>query len=178
MRKLYTQELLAILAVYDFYSWEEKEAPRQFWFVQNIGQSDFYKGWGLDAVDNPHADRPLTVAEWLEYEERFFNWLQSREHLLLPAIVTPELSNWWEPNMLREWMLPDAERCRHLLAEAGVIHVSPSLDPDLRGAVVETWEELLILGKMAVRGLPLLFFSGGKRVYRLTEYLTVLLEEK
>ncbi|MGK4151768.1 hypothetical protein AB0X74_03700 [Kurthia gibsonii] len=87
MEKITFLELLDILKHYDFYDWED-EGKKQYQFnlampeklLEKLSFPEFYESFGIEAVQNRNAERNLKVAEWLEIENTFFNWLKNVEN--------------------------------------------------------------------------------------------------
>ncbi len=196
MLPLKTADLIQRLAEYSFFDWDQEQDDK---LSINLGMSpeiletlevpNFYDSWGYEAVNNVNAPLSLEVKQWRLLEEQFFSWLKKAEPVFLPdsgAIVTPNLCDYWFPHGShfpmklpkgKTWEKADHHRYALLLAQAGVVDLgTPRCRQDYRGAVVENFEEFLVLGKMATRKFQLLFFADGDRVYKITEYLTVTLE--
>ena len=198
MLSLKTADLIHRLDDYSFFDWDQEREDK---LSITVGMSPkilevlevptFYESWGYEAVNNENAPLSLEVKQWRLLEEQFFSWLKKAEAAFLPdsqAIVTPNLCDYWFPHGShfptklprgKTWEKADHHRYALLLAQGGVVDLgTPRCRQDYRGAVVENFEELLVLGKMSTRNFKLLFFANKDRVYKITEYLTVTLEMK
>jgi len=64
-------------------------------------------------------------------------------------------------------------RRRYIVSTTKSHSAEPNLRDHYRGALLESFEEVEILGKISIKGVLLLFFSDKKMVIRITDYLTV-----
>jgi len=190
MNGMGTYPLLLEMIHYDFYDWDNENEDIEPLFLgmpkellESLGVPHLYETWGFDAVNNENAETPFTVDEWKEIEDEFFNWLRNAGDVLFPphqVIVTPELYRDWlhvpsdgEDDRL-QWFQEDQQRYYDLLTQSKTILPEPDWRDDYRGAVLESFEEVEIMGRMSVKGVvPLLFFSDRKYVMVITDYLTL-----
>ncbi|WP_124728423.1 hypothetical protein [Staphylospora marina] len=197
MKRLNTSQLLKEISPYDWFSWngeEGKPCPHRICFTMPEEQfnrkinvaSPLY--WGFEAVNNKSADPTFTPREWIAWEQAFFDWLETAGEFLFPSgntVVSPDLSREWrvdaylapgwkeEHPRFEEWFGPACQAYEDLLAGARIISRGPAEWDDARAAAVESWAEVRLLGQASIKGVPLLFFCGGKWVASITEYLTV-----
>lgn len=189
MKGLNTQLLLKELLCYEFFDWDNESDSNQptifLGMPEEICNSleikDFYSSWGFESVENKYSDVSIDTKKWIELENAYFNWLKKTEPILFPAgkvIVTPDLNREWQIDQyvqseILNQFLDDVRKYEDLLVNSRVIVFPPDLRENYRGALIENYEELQTLGKLSVKGVPLLFFSDRKWVIRLTEYLTI-----
>lgn len=193
MRSIKMNDLLLQLSKYDFYEWEQEDTNKfrltvglPINILSNLNLNNFYDSWGFEAVQNEFADPSFTIEKWLKLENLFFNWLQKMEDYLFPkgkVIATPNLErNWYLYDSLypnwdntNNWVKPDYEKYISLLFDSNAVLEGPSLRDEYRGVIIENYSEVRTLGKISVKGVPILFFSKGDMVITITEYLTVLI---
>jgi len=195
VKKINTADLIKFLSNYHFYDWDLQQKNKcvmNFGMSQDILQShnipEYYDSWGYEAINNKYAPIEFSVSQWLQLENSFFNWLSQAESILMHnIIVTPRLSNIWtkyssyQQNWSKKniWEKDDYDLYLNTLEAAKIINLrKPQFNLDCRGAVIENFNELKILGKMATRNFDLIFFSNNNMVFRITEYLTLQLELK
>lgn len=183
MEKITFLELLEPLKNYDFYDWED-EGKEQHQFilampeklVEELKFPDFYDSFGIEAVKNRNAKRNLKIAEWLEIENTFFNWLKNVENSLFRAenvIVTPYFERNWHLDSVKKWMRNDYEQYVQYLESQGIVANPLEFHEDYRGAKIENYDELIMLFKMAIRGVPLLFLVDEEMAFIVTDCLTI-----
>ncbi|WP_338749570.1 hypothetical protein [Bacillus sp. FJAT-52991] len=193
MKALKMNDLLKNLINYDFYDWEDEDNNK---YVLKIGMPnnllskinfhELYDSWGFEAIENEYASPSFSQKEWLKLEEEFFTWLEKAGPYLFPkgkVLVTPSLErNWllyensspiWDET--NEWIRQDYEKYYSNLLKAKIFEEPPSSKDDYRGAIIESYSEIKIVGKMAIKGVPLLFFSNENLVVHITEYLSLLI---
>jgi hypothetical protein len=85
---------------------------------------------------------------------------------LIEQYLYPE----WESQHI--WFKDDCQKYQDLLVQSGVINREPDFIV-YRGALIESFGEVEILGKISIKGVPLLFFSDKKMVIEITDYLSV-----
>lgn len=192
MYSISTSNLISQLGKYDFYDWEQNEdenecilkfgMPNNILLKQNV--SNFYDSWGLDAVQNEFSNPSYTSEKWLELETVFFDWLDKAGDFLFPkerVIATPNLErNWYlqgeqkpEWDDKNKWIKPDYDKYISILLESEVIEEGPTLREEYRGVIIEDFSEIKTIGKIAIKGVPLLFFSDEDKVITISEYLSV-----
>ncbi|MED4406990.1 hypothetical protein [Heyndrickxia coagulans] len=171
------KDLILILSQYDFYDWEQNENIDQY--VLKIGMpadlladleaESLYESFGVEAVNNEYANPSYSPEKWLELENQFFIWLKkSIDFLFLKGetIVTPNLKDDWRLNEdwhdENKWMLPDYNEYLKMLQEENILNLPASLKDDYRGALIENEFEVEKLGRMATKGVHLLFFQIKK----------------
>lgn len=195
MESLKTNKLLCELVKYTFYDWEDENEDKKILhfgmpddLIITLGYPNFYGSWGYEAVGNPYANPSFSSEQWLLFESNFFQWLKEAKDVFLPngfSIVTPQLSNWWLPTEIHppkwtienKWKKKNYDSYVKLLTDSNVMKLTPpSLETDYRGAIIESYEDFEVIGKMATRNQSLLFFCGEDRVIRLTNYLSVMIE--
>lgn len=197
MKAVKMNELLLELVKYNFYSWQENEDDKDNLNAIKLGipknllkNTDFenlYDSWGYEAVNNPYAQPNFTIEQWGQLEKLFFEWLKKLENIIFPngrAIVTPFLERAWElsDNDFQEecsdnqWIKSDYDKYIELLQDSEIISKGPSLREDYRGGLLDNYSEFEIIGRVAIKNLPLLFFSNEDRVVTITEYLSVIIE--
>ena len=194
MQGIRMKELLESLIKYDFYDWEHHVDTKEYVLklgmpkslLSNLNIDNFYDSWGIEAVNNIHANPSFNSDKWLELENEFFSWLKNASEFLFPngkAIVTPNLEkNWilfdemyplW--NITNQWMKFDYEKYIMELVKSKILEDSPSLRDEYRGLLTDSYSEIQVLGKMAIKGVPLLFFSQKNIVISITEYLSIVI---
>lgn len=183
MEKITFLELLDILKHYDFYDWED-EGKKQYQFnlampeklLEKLNFPEFYESFGIEAVQNRNAERNLKVAEWLEIENTFFNWLKNVENSVFTKknmIVMPYFEKNWHLYSVKKWMQKDYKKYINYLENQGVIATPIEFHEDYRGAKIENFQELIMLFKMAIRGVPLLFLVDYEWAFIVTDSLTI-----
>lgn len=189
MEKMPTVQLLKELGQYDFFDWES-EADKTL--STTIGMSKAYReqyaisdalydSWGYDALNNKFANPSFSKKEWRHFEKYYFKWLQPAiEQMLMEddIIVTPNFTNDWQLEqdaLTSKWLRKQHQTYEALLEQAGVILMTPILENEYRGAKLQSYEEFKIVARLAIKGVPLLFFYQHNIVWRVTEYLTLQL---
>lgn len=174
MKTIETMHFLQQIEGYQFYSFEQESKqdlkigmPTKY--LENMNFPDLYRSWGIDAVKNPYAKRKLKPREWKAFEKVFFQWLKQFPFLKEPLYSTPNLECNWELLNIKKWWKKDNKAYMSMLEEANVWHT----DATYRIIQIEQWCELKQLAKMAIRGVPLVFFSGLGIVFYITDCLTV-----
>ncbi|WP_057913624.1 hypothetical protein [Peribacillus muralis] len=192
MFSISTKNLLSQLVKYDFYDWEQNDEIEEyilkFGMPNNLllNVNNFYDSWGFDAVQNEFANPSYTTEEWLELETVFFDWLGKAGDFLFPkgkVIATPNLERNWYLNgeqppiwdNKNKWMKSDYDKYISLLHKSEVIEEGPSLREEYRAVMIEDFSEVRTLGKLSVKGVPLLFFLDEDKVITLSEYLSVII---
>jgi hypothetical protein len=191
VKGLSTNTLLKYLIKYSFFDWDNEECNRNQLILgiprgilKQYAVENFYESWGIEAVNNSDASPSFSVADWRKIENIFLDWLRKGAYVLFPDeqfAVTPSLQQDWfskipysyELTKENEWMRIDYEQYERILVNNQIIHPSPHLVEDLRGAFIENYEEFEIIAKMSIRGVPLLFFSSEKMVIYITDCLSV-----
>jgi hypothetical protein len=191
VKGLSTNTLLKYLIKYSFFDWDNEECNRNQLILgipggilKRYSVENFYESWGIEAVNNSDANPSFSVADWRKIENIFFDWLKKGAYTLFPDeqfAVTPSLQQDWfskipysyELTKENEWMRIDYEQYERILVKNQIIHPSPNLVEDLRGAFIENYEEFRIIAKMSIRGVPLLFFSSEKMVIYITDCLSI-----
>jgi hypothetical protein len=190
MKALNTNSLINELVKYSFFDWDDEREDKFVLFVgmpetllKELEVVDLYQSFGVEAVNNPHANPRFTPKQWLRLEEVFFDWLKPWIAPLLKEnmLVSPMLERDWfagvpYPHQLKreqKWMKNDFDHYYNLLVRSNVIQ--DLFREDYRGAIVSDYNEFKILGKMATKDVHLLFFIQERMVMILTYCLTVKL---
>lgn len=193
MKGLPMKDLILILSQYDFYDWEQNENIDQY--VLKIGMpadlladleaESLYESFGVEAVNNEYANPSYSPEKWRELENQFFIWLKKSINFLFlkgETIVTPNLKDDWRLNEdwhdENKWMLPDYNEYLKMLQEENILNLPASLKDDYRGALIESEFEIEKLGRMATKGVHLLFFSNKEMVISITDYLSLVIHFK
>ncbi|QUH26567.1 hypothetical protein [Serpentinicella alkaliphila] len=148
---------------------------------------DFHESWGFDSLNNFYAPIIFSSRQWIKFEMKFFQMFRQACNIIFAhkeIIVTPYLErNWLLYNNKIEdkqydWIQNDYKEYIVLLEEARIENPIPQWNNQYRGGIITNFIEFEIQGKIAVKGLPLLFFNNGDRFVTITDYLTIMIKFK
>ncbi|UGW84550.1 hypothetical protein LT232_20460 [Bacillus velezensis] len=180
--KLETSKLLSVLSQYQFFNWENEEENHHKLVIglpEDIVEiKDFYDSFGFESVDNEYSDIKVSKQQWIDIENKFFQWISPYLSTFNQTIVTPYLSNDWEgeidlEDIEEDELAPVYKEYKEFLSSNDLYDDMATLVEISRGYKIDDLGDFSTLGKMAARNnLQYLFFADGNKVFIFTDSLT------
>ncbi|MEC0731288.1 hypothetical protein [Bacillus spizizenii] len=180
--KLETSKLLSVLSQYQFFNWENEEGNHHKLVIglpEDIVEiKDFYDSFGFESVDNEYSDIKISKQQWIDIENKFFQWISPYLSTFNQTIVTPYLSNDWEgeidlEDIEEDELAPLYKEYKEFLASNDLYDDMATLVEISRGYKIDDLGDFSTLGKMAARNNKYLFFADGDKVFMFTDSLTL-----
>ncbi|MEC1431550.1 hypothetical protein P9C69_12700 [Bacillus subtilis] len=180
--KLETSKLLSVLSQYQFFNWENEEENHHKLVIglpEDIVEiKDFYDSFGFESVDNEYSDIKISKQQWIDIENKFFQWISPYLSTFNQTIVTPYLSNDWEgeidlEDIEEDELAPVYKEYKEFLSSNDLYDDMATLVEISRGYKIDDLGDFSTLGKMAARNNKYLFFADGDKVFMFTDSLTL-----
>lgn len=180
--KLETSKLLSVLSQYQFFNWENEEGNHHKLVIglpEDIVEiKDFYDSFGFESVDNEYSDIKISKQQWIDIENKFFQWISPYLSTFNQTIVTPYLSNDWEgeidlEDIEEDELAPLYKEYKEFLASNDLYDDMATLVEISRGYKIDDLGDFSTLGKMAARNNKYLFFADGDKVFMFTDSITL-----
>ncbi|CAN2247235.1 hypothetical protein [Bacillus vallismortis] len=180
--KLETSKLLSVLSQYQFFNWENEEENHHQLVIglpEDIVEiKDFYDSFGFESVDNEYSDIKISKQQWIDIENKFFQWISPYLSTFNQTIVTPDLSNDWEgeidlEDIEEDELAPVYKEYKEFLSSNDLYDDMATLVEISRGYKIDDLGDFSTLGKMAARNNKYLFFADGDKVFMFTDSLTL-----
>nr|WGD88389.1 hypothetical protein P5656_02560 [Bacillus subtilis] len=180
--KLETSKLLSVLSQYQFFNWENEEENHHQLVIglpEDIVEiKDFYDSFGFESVDNEYSDIKISKQQWIDIENKFFQWISPYLSTFNQTIVTPYLSNDWEgeidlEDIEEDELAPVYKEYKEFLSSNDLYDDMATLVEISRGYKIDDLGDFSTLGKMVMRNNKYLFFADGDKVFMFTDSLTL-----